>query len=413
VPVRLRRLDARAWLIACLMASASPSRSAAGAVADPAATLLRAVAAAESRLREGQPDAAASLYAEALVEGRRLLEELQAPQGTRLAGLTPPQRIALDRRVRTELVRAYSNLGVVESQAGRYSRAAELFEQAAAIEPDFPNLQYSLGVARFNAKQFDKATAPLARALADQPQDASRKRMLAMAWLNSEAYDKAAELLRDDPGRDADPSLQFSYGLALARSNRGAEAEAVFASLLASHGDSAEVRVVLGQASAQQGDYEAAIRELTRALELNPDVAEANATLGVLYLKQGRLPEAEQALRAELRVRPDDAQSQNALATVLDRDGRGEEALPLLRRALESKPDFADARYQLGKILLAEGHASEAVEQLQAAARSAPDDANIHYQLGRAYQKLGRDELAEEQFEAFRHLKEKSREMRP
>src|SRR6185295_11878821 len=139
------------------------------------------------------------------------------------------------------------------------------------------------------------------RALADKPQDASLRRMLAMAWLNSEAYDRAEELLRDDPARETDASLQFSYGLALARSNRGAEAEAVFARLLARHGDSAEVRVVLGQASAQQGDFDAAIRELTRALELKPDVAEANATLGILCLKQGRLPEAEQALRAELR----------------------------------------------------------------------------------------------------------------
>jgi len=403
---------ARACLIGLLLAGAVPSGTLADVAKDPAAALLRAVAAAEHSLREGKPEAAQDHYRAVLDEGRRLLGELRAPQGTQLAALTAEQRLELERRVRTELARGYSNLGVLETQARRFAQAADLFDEAAAVDPAFPNVQYSLGVARFNARQFDKATAPLARALAASPRDAALRRMLAMAWLETEAYEKAAALLGDDAEREADPSLQFSYGLALARSNHAKDAEAVFASLIARHGDSAKVRVVLGQASAQQGDFEAAIRELTKALELEPDVAEANATLGILYLKQGRLPEAEQALRAELRLRPDDVQSQNALATVLDREGRGQEALPLLRRALEAKPDFADARYQLGKILLAEGAVSEALTELQAAARAAPDDANIRYQLGRAYQKLGRTELADEQFEVFRQLKQKSREAR-
>lgn len=410
---RLRLLLARPCLVGLLLGGGLTPPLAAEAAQDPAAVLLHAVAAAESSLREGATDGALRQYRSALAEGDLLLRELHAPQGTRLAGLTPTQRAELERRVKMELVRAYLNLGVIETQRRSFSGAAELFEQAAAIDPDFPSVQYSLGVARFNAGQFEKAQAPLVRALAGSPQDAGLKRMLAMAWLNSEAYAKAAELLRDDPERDADAALQFAYGLALARSGRPAEAQAVFAKLLARHGESAKVKVVLGQAAAQQGDFETAIRELTRARELEPDVAEASATLGVIYLKQGRLPEAEEALRAELKTRPDDVKSQNALATVLDLQGRPDEALPLLRRALESKPDFADARYQLGKILLARGATSEALEQLEAAARAAPEDANIHYQLGRAYQKLGRTEQAEEQFEVFRQLKDKRREVRP
>lgn len=330
-----------------------------------------------------------------------------------VTALPPPQRLELERRVKTELVRAYLNLGVIQTQGQRFSRAAELFDQAAAIDPDFPQVQYSLGVARFNARQFDKAAGPLGRALAATPQHAGLRRMLAMAWLNSEAYDKAAELLRYDPEREADASLQFAYGLALVRADHAAEAQSIFARLLARHGDSAEVRVVLGQANAQQGDFDAAIRELTRALQLKADVAEANATLGIIYLKQGRLAEAEEALRAELKIRPDDAKSENALATVLDLLGRPEEALSLLRRVLESKPDFADARYLLGKVLLAQGEAQEAVEHLEAAVRLAPEDANIHYQLGRAYQKLGRTEQAQEQFQVFRQLKDSRRKSTP
>jgi tetratricopeptide (TPR) repeat protein len=326
-----------------------------------------------------------------------------------LAGVGEAERQSLSERATTALARAYFNLGVMQAMSERPLRAAEHFESAAALAPDFPKLQYSLGVAYFNARAFDKATAPLARALGESPDDTELRRMLAMSWLNLEAYDKAAALLRDDPARQTDPSLQYAYGLALVRDGRAVEAQAVFKRLLARHGETAELAVVLGQAAAQQGDYESAVQHLERALRLKPDIPDANATLGVIYLKQGKLEEAETALRAELKTGPDNVKAKQQLATVLDLRGRPDEALPLLRAALKARPDYADARYLLGKILLAQGQAAESLEHLEAAAKLAPEDANIRYQLGQAYQKLGRTEEAQRQFEAFRVIKDKRR----
>jgi tetratricopeptide (TPR) repeat protein len=322
-----------------------------------------------------------------------------------LKRLPPDRRQALEREAAAALARTYLNLGVLHAQAERFARAAELFEKAAALDPTLPQVQQSLGVAYFNARAFDKATGPLERALAARPEDATLKRMLGLAWINLQEYRKAAALLADDPERESNPSLQFAYGLALVKSERAAEAEAVFSRLLARHGDSPEVSVMLGQAHAQQGDFEAAVQSLRRALELKEDVAEANATLGVIYLKQGRLEEAEAALRAELRSHPADLLARQHLAVVLDSLQRPEEALPLLRELLKAKPDQADARYLLGKILLAQGAAADAAAELEAAVRLAPADPGIHYQLGRAYQALGRTTEAERQFEVFRQLK--------
>jgi tetratricopeptide (TPR) repeat protein len=324
-----------------------------------------------------------------------------------LAQLPPPQREDLQRRATAALARAYLNLGVMQAQAERFAAAADLFEEAAALDPDFPQVQFSLGIARFNAKQLDKAVAPLARALAASPGNAGLRRMLAMASLETKAYERAAELLRDDPERDKDPSLQYAYGLALSHSGRTAEAEAIFASLLAQHGDWAELHVMLGKAHAQEGDFPKAIESLTRALQLKADVPEANGTLGVIYLKQGLLPEAEKALRAELKTSPGDLECRKNLAVVLESEQQTDEALGLLRGILETRPDLPDAQYLVGKILLAQGTVAEAVEHLEAAARLAPEDANVRYQLGRAYTQQGRTDLAEREFEAFRQIKAK------
>jgi len=367
---------------------------------DREAAFEQAVAAAERSLSEQHLPAAEGHYRDALREGWRLM-------ASPLADLAPARRLELRQRVRDALARAYLNLGVIEVKRGRFAPAAELFQKAAELDPDLPQVQSSLGTAYFNAREFDKATPPLSRALAATPRDGALKRMLAMAWLNTNAYDKAADLLRDDPERDANPSLQFAYGLALVKSDRAAEAERVFSQLIARHGDSAEVSVLLGQAYAQQGDFDSARESLQRALRLKPDVAEASATLGVMYLRQGRLAEAEEALRRELRSHPDDVPSQQNLAIVLDSQQRPSEAIPLLRRVLESEPEQPSVRYLLGKILLSQGNVTEAVAQLETAARQAPEDAKIRYQLGQAYQRLGRTEMADEQFELFRRLKAK------
>jgi tetratricopeptide (TPR) repeat protein len=316
-------------------------------------------------------------------------------------------RAEITRVAKTAVTRAYLNIGVMHAQAQRFARAAELFEQAAGVDPDFPQVQYSLGVAYFNAKEFAKATAPLARVLAANPADLPVRRMLGVAWLNAEAYDKAVALLVDDPGRQADPQLQLAYGIALVRSDHPKEAEAVFSSLIAEHGDSPEVNLLLGQANAAQGDFDAAVQALERAIKAKPDIVGAHASLGFIYMKQGKLPEAEAALRAERAVSPADVQTRHTLAAVLDLQGRADEAIAIERAVLRVRPEFADARYLLGKLLLSQGAALEASEHLEAAARIAPEDANIHYQLGQAYTKLGRTELAQEQFEVFRQLKDK------
>ncbi len=324
------------------------------------------------------------------------------------SGLGPEERQRLLESVRTTLARASFNLGVMATQSRRYVRGADHFTKAASVDPDFPEVHYSLGIAHFNAGQFERATSPLITALERRPDDLALRRMLALAWLNAETYDRAAELLATDPGRASDRSLQYAYGLALVRSGRIAAAQPVFDRLLAEHADWPELNVLLGQAAAQEGDFEAAVKHLERALELSSEVAEAQATLGNIYLRQGRLAEAVAAFRSELASYPADHRSRHVLATVLELDNQPQAALRELDLVLAVTPDFADARYLRGRILLEEGRLDEAAAQLLAAAELAPEDPNIRNQLGLAYQKLGDREKAREQFEIFRLLKARS-----
>jgi tetratricopeptide (TPR) repeat protein len=331
---------------------------------------------------------------------------LEAPA---LEGVTAAARAALAPQIAGTLARTCLNLGILQAQAARFTRAAAFFDQAAALDPSLPRVQYSLGVAYFSAGEYAKAMAPLQRAIDAEPQNMEARSMLGMAAFNTAQYERAAELLGQDPQRGSDPSLGYTYGLALVRSDHVEEAKRVFASLIAAHGDSPELNVVLGQAHAQQGDFDAAIAVLRAALDKKPDVAEANATLGMIYLKQGHLAEAAAALRAELAAHAADVTTRYTLATVLDLQGQVDEALAQLRTVLGARPDYADARYLHGKILLTRGDADGAIAQLEIAARLAPEDANVHYQLAQAYQKAGKTALADEHFQTYQRLKDRRR----
>jgi tetratricopeptide (TPR) repeat protein len=327
--------------------------------------------------------------------------------------LTSAERTGAAGRARAALARSYLNLGIMHAQAGRFVRAAELFESTAEIDSDFPQVQYSLGIAYFNAQLYDKAVPALRRARETQPPNADVTRMLALASLNADDYAAAADLLRDDPRLGSDPALQYAYGLALVRSDRAGEAERIFTRVLAQNPDVPELHVLVGQAHAAQGDFDAAIASLRRAIALSPTVADANAALGVIYLRQGNLTAARDALAAEVSAHPNDIKTRNTLATVLELQGQSDEALQQLRAIIAINPNYAAARYLFGKILLARGAASDAVEHLELAARLAPNDANTHYQLGQAYQRLGRAEPAARAFETYQQLKAKGRGGQP
>jgi Flp pilus assembly protein TadD len=433
-----------ALLLAALLLVAPGWRAAGDPQGSPMlAPIAEAMSDAERSLRAGDRAQAERRYADALSTAWTLVATLEAaagrqtyareaqargaapladhtppsaghdPDTTRVAGLTATARRDLRAGVAALIAPAYFNLGVLAAQDGKFEHSAAMLEITASEAPNFPMVQRSLGVAYFNARRYQKATEALSGALTADPPNADLRRMLALAWLDVEAYDKAAALLKDDPRRDVDPSLQYAYGMALVRSGRADEAERIFTALLAAHSDSAELNVILGEAQAEQGDFQAGITLLQEALRLNPQVEDANAALGTIYFKQGRFAEADEVLRTELRLHTGADRARQMLATVLDLEGHSDEAVGLLRTVLASRPDSNDARYLLGKILLAQGHAADATEQLSEAVRLAPDDASGHFQLAQAYRRLGQNEHADQQLALYRSLKDTQRGRRP
>jgi tetratricopeptide (TPR) repeat protein len=123
------------------------------------------------------------------------------------------------------------------------------------------------------------------------------------------------------------------------------------------HGDDALLETELGVLARQQGDEQAAVRHLRRAIEIDPECDEALSVLGAMTI-------------------PSDAASAEAL----------------LLRALRANPHNLRARFRLADLQEASGRRREALENLEAAVRSEPFDPGARARLREALERGGKSQ---------------------
>ena len=114
----------------------------------------------------------------------------------------------------------------------------------------------------------------------------------------------------------------------------------------------------------RQGNFEAAVRQYDKALELSPSFLSARNRLGITLNKLGRHAEATAQFRKTLEQNPTEAHLHNNLGFSLYLDGRLAEAEEALERALELQPAYNRARMNYGLVLARQGLYDEARTEL-------------------------------------------------
>jgi type IV pilus biogenesis/stability protein PilW len=188
----------------------------------------------------------------------------------------------------------------------------------------------------------------------------------------------------------------------------------------------ASARMQMGVTYLEQRNLPAAMRELTKAKELDPDNPEIDMTLGLAYQKRGDLEKAEEYLRMAVQKRPDYAEGHNNLGNLLSLQGKSEEAIreyekavaivtyptpeyayynmgreyarlkdlpkaeEMYQRAIALKPSFGEAYLELAMIQSEKGEWKESAGTLERLVDVAPSYAPAWMELGRLYLRLKR-----------------------
>jgi tetratricopeptide (TPR) repeat protein len=297
-----------------------------------------------------------------------------------------------------------SNLGAAYAQLGRYSEAVGEYQQALAADRGNTAVRFNLALAFYKGALFSEAAGELAQVAAAEPQNANAVLLLADCRLRLGEHKKVIELLAPlDAARADDRVLAYLLGTAFIQDKQFEKGQALIDRILRG-GDSAEARAMLGAAHLMARDYQSALKEFERGLELNPRTPTLNALHGQALMYTGETERAAQAFRRELEINANDFEANIYLGILLKKEAKNDEALAYLQRAAQVRPLDLNARYHVAGIHLTSGKAAEAQRLLEAVVKDAPDFLEARVLLAQAYYRLRRKADGDREQEIIRKL---------
>ena len=151
----------------------------------------------------------------------------------------------------------------------------------------------------------------------------------------------------------------------------------------------AEAHKHLGQAYANNKQFEEAEPELRAAIRLRPGYDKAYNNLGKALWGMGKYDGSVTAYCEAIRINPNYAIAYQSLAVALNDQGKTDEAIAAYRKAIELSPRFRLAYLQLGKLLHAQRRYSEADAVLKSGLAISPRAAEMHRVAGAVYRDTG------------------------
>ncbi len=247
--------------------------------------------------------------------------------------------------------RFHNNLGTIYQQSGRLDKAAEEFQAALKIDPEYALANYNLGVVFEARGRLEEAEAEYLRALEIDPGYAAGRNNLGGVYQKrgrlKEAAGEFSAAIKLNPF-DEKPH----YNLALVYETQGLTEKAVaeYRSAIKINPDYASARNNLGVVYLKQGLIDRAIEELRAAVKADPRHAGAHYNLGLAYKSGGRLAEARRELETAIEINPESAPAHNGLAMILAETGEYAGAKAHWKRALALNPALAEAKSNLDKL---------------------------------------------------------------
>lgn len=123
-----------------------------------------------------------------------------------------------------------------------------------------------------------------------------------------------------------------------------------------------------------QQEYELAIEERKKAIEINPNFSPPYNMMGYNYRSLGNYSEAEEAFKKYIELIPDDPNPYDSYAELLLKMGKYDASIDSYQKALEINPNFVFSHVGIATNLCFKGEHQQARDQLQKFYDMAHDD---------------------------------------
>jgi tetratricopeptide (TPR) repeat protein len=229
-----------------------------------------------------------------------------------------------------ERVDVRSNLGAAYAGRGRYEDAIEQYKLALTLDSRNQTIRRNLALAYYKAALFAEAAAELTRFVAATPETSNLRKdavlLLADCLVRLGEYKKVIELLSPLEATDPDNrTLAYVLGSALVGDGQVQRGQLLIDRVFRGE-DSAEGRLLIGSILLLADDGQTAIKELERALELNPKLPGLRAWYGRALMRMGDGEKARISFTSELSDNPNDFDANLFMGILLKQDRSLDEA---------------------------------------------------------------------------------------
>jgi len=321
-----------------------------------------------------------------------------------LAGATASYEALL--LIAPRLAPAYNNLGSLYLRQREYRKAANVLEKGLRVDPKMSSASALLGIALYELGDYAAAKRNLESALRTDPKDTNAELLLANSLIKLGEFQSAADHLRRLSERLPE-NQEIWYLLGKVHMKLSEEALSKLTNL---DPNSVWIHEISGEVMESMKNYDGALLEYKKAVEVAPQQAGTHYHLGNAYWSLNMWDAATEQFRAELANDPSNCVAQWKIGNIiLEEHGDSAGALAEIQKALDACPDLMSARVDRARALIKLERHSEAINDLEAAVKADPAESLTHFLLAQAYRALGRTQEAQAEMKVFSKLEESSR----
>jgi tetratricopeptide (TPR) repeat protein len=160
-----------------------------------------------------------------------------------------------------------------------------------------------------------------------------------------------------------------------------------------------------GNAYLTKRDYDHAITDYDKAIQLKPDYADIYNNRGVSYYLKSDYDRAMADYDQAIQLNPDYAKAYNNRGNAYDDKGDHDHAIADYNTAIQLQPDYVNAYYNRGNAYYNKGDYDRAISDYTEAIQLQPGDAEAHNNRGNAYDNKGDFDRAIADFDQAIQLK--------
>jgi tetratricopeptide (TPR) repeat protein len=309
-------------------------------------------------------------------------------------------------QIAPNLAPAYNNLGALYLRQREYDKAADILEKGLKLDPKMTSASALLGVALYQMGDYARARPRLESALRANPKDSNIELTLANDLLKLNEPEVAATHYEQVAHREPkNQEAWYQLGKVYMQLSENA-----LLKLQEIDPNSVLVHEVSGEIMESMNNFDGAIIEFKKAVEMAPQQAGTHYKLGDAYWSISQWDAATKEFDAELANDPRSCMAHYKLGDiVLQQHGDPQAALDELNKSVAICPELADAREDRARAFLRMDKVQDALPDLTAAAHANPADPQVHFLLAQAYRSLGRADEAKTEMQLFSKLEESAR----